>query len=107
MEAARIDGLSEWAIFFKMYMPIQKSTYAAAAVITFILGAAGIAAFYYIGGDSLENLLPNIMKNLSLYERFNVFVNGVFDLTGIVYYISVIAFFLFLSIQSLEKRRYN
>ncbi|MBQ3795066.1 MAG: ABC transporter permease [Butyrivibrio sp.] len=78
-----------------------------AAVITFILGAAGIAAFYYIGGDSLENLLPNIMKNLSLYERFNVFVNGVFDLTGIVYYISVIAFFLFLSIQSLEKRRYN
>ena len=27
MEAARIDGLSEWAIFFKMYMPIMKSTY--------------------------------------------------------------------------------
>ena len=36
MEAARIDGLTEWAIFFKMYMPIQKSTYAAAAVITFM-----------------------------------------------------------------------
>ena len=36
MEAARIDGLSEWAIFFKMYMPIMKSTYAAAAVITFM-----------------------------------------------------------------------
>ena len=36
MEAARIDGLSEWAIFFKMYLPIMKSTYAAAAVITFM-----------------------------------------------------------------------
>lgn len=36
MEAARIDGLSEFKIFFKMYMPIQKSTYAAAAVITFM-----------------------------------------------------------------------
>ena len=36
MEAARIDGLSEWAIFFRMYMPIMKSTYAAAAVITFM-----------------------------------------------------------------------
>ena len=34
-------------------------------------------------------------------------VNGVFDMTGIVYYLSVIAFFLFLSVQSLEKRRYN
>ena len=36
MEAARIDGLTEWGIFFRMYMPIQKSTYAAAAVITFM-----------------------------------------------------------------------
>ena len=36
MEAARIDGLTEWGIFFRMYMPIQKSTYAAPAVITFM-----------------------------------------------------------------------
>ena len=36
MEAARIDGLSELKIFFYMYMPVMKSTYAAAAVITFM-----------------------------------------------------------------------
>ena len=36
MDAARIDGLQEWQIFFKIYMPIMKSTYAAAAVITFM-----------------------------------------------------------------------
>ena len=36
MEAARIDGLSEFRIFTRMYMPIMKSTYAAAAVITFM-----------------------------------------------------------------------
>jgi len=36
MEAARIDGLSEFKIFFKMYMPVMKATYAAAAVITFM-----------------------------------------------------------------------
>ena len=36
MEAARIDGLSEFGIFFRMYMPVMKSTYAAAAVITFM-----------------------------------------------------------------------
>ena len=44
---------------------------------------------------------------LSLFERFYVFVNGVFDLTGIIYYLTVIVLFLFLSVQSLEKRRYN
>ena len=47
------------------------------------------------------------MKTLSLFERFTGFVNGVFDMTAIVYYGSVIVFFLFLSVQSLEKRRYN
>ena len=36
MNAARIDGLNEFGIFFRIYMPVMKSTYAAAAVITFM-----------------------------------------------------------------------
>ena len=36
MEAARIDGQTEVGIFFRMYFPIMRSTYAAAAVITFM-----------------------------------------------------------------------
>ena len=62
---------------------------------------------YQVNPTLFEGLLPNIMTQLSLFERFNVFVNGVFDLTGLFYYLSVIVFFLFLSVQSLEKRRYN
>lgn len=62
---------------------------------------------YQVNATLFEGLLPNIMTQLSLFERFNVFVNGVFDLTGLFYYLSVIVFFLFLSVQSLEKRRYN
>ena len=36
IEAARIDGLSELGIFFRMFFPTMRSTYAAAAVITFM-----------------------------------------------------------------------
>ncbi|WP_270640009.1 carbohydrate ABC transporter permease [Longibaculum muris] len=36
LEAARIDGVSEIGLFFKIYMPTIKSTYAAAAIITFM-----------------------------------------------------------------------
>ncbi len=36
IEAARIDGLSEVGIFFKMFIPTMKSTYAAAMTITFM-----------------------------------------------------------------------
>lgn len=67
----------------------------------------GMTALYLVNADVFEGLLPNIMTKLSLFERFYVFVNGIFDMTGIVYYITVIIFFLFLSVQSLEKRRYN
>lgn len=62
---------------------------------------------YYFLGDRFENLLPKLMQKLSLFDRFTTFVNGVFDLTALVFYASVIALGLFLSVQSLEKRRYN
>jgi ABC-2 type transport system permease protein len=62
---------------------------------------------YFVDQSKFEGLLPNIMKKLSLFSRFNTFVSGVFDMTAVVFYLSVIVFFLFLSVQSLEKRRYN
>ena len=62
---------------------------------------------YFADTAAFEGLLPKIMTRLSLFERFYVFVNGVFDWTAVVYYASVIGFFLFLTVQSLEKRRYN
>ena len=36
VQAARIDGLGEFQIFFRMFVPIMKPTYAAAATITFM-----------------------------------------------------------------------
>ena len=66
-----------------------------------------MAVTYLVNGDALEGLLPEIMAALSLFERFYVFVNGVFDLKAVVFYLSVAGFFLFLTVQSLEKRRYN
>ena len=74
--------------------------------ISFLLLAVTVVA-YQMDAASFEGLLPKIMTQLSLFERFYVFVNGVFDMTAIVYYVAVIVFFLFLSVQSLEKRRYN
>ena len=74
--------------------------------VSFLLILA-ITALYVVDSSAFEGLLPDIMAKLSLFERFNTFVNGVFDMTAIVFYLTVIVFFLFLSVQSLEKRRYN
>lgn len=68
---------------------------------------AAVVAVYWLDQSKIEGLVPKMMKNLSLFDRFETFVNGVFDMTAIVYFASIIIFFLFLSVQSLEKRRYN
>lgn len=78
-----------------------------AACLTSIVLTVVTCIAYFIDSTKFEGLLPDIMTKLSLFERFYTFVNGVFDMTAIVYYVTVIIFFLFLSVQSLEKRRYN
>lgn len=70
-----------------------------------LIGALAVA--YFFNSTAFEGLLPDIMTKLSLFRQFSSFVNGAFDLTAIVYYVSVMGFFLFLTVQSLEKRRYN
>ena len=67
----------------------------------------GLIAVSFLDPTALEGLLPEVMTALSLFERFTPFVSGVFDLTSVVCYLTVIGVFLFLSVQSMEKRRYN
>ncbi len=65
MEAARIDGLSEIKIFFKMYMPVQKSTYAAAAVITFMNAWNAYLWPKVVMSDNRAQTMPMFIANIS------------------------------------------
>lgn len=38
IQAARVDGLSEFMIYCRVYLPIMKPTFAAAAIVTFMNG---------------------------------------------------------------------
>ena len=84
---------------------LTKNENLAYAVCFVLIAAIVIVAF--MDNTKFEGLLPAVMTRLSLFDRFTGFVNGVFDMTSVVYYASVAVFFLFLPVQSLEKRRYN
>ena len=84
---------------------LTKST--AAGIILAAVLAAITGVIYLIKSELFEGLVPSVMAKVSLFQRFYAFVNGNFDVTAIVYYISITAFFLFLCVQSLEKRRYS
>lgn len=61
----------------------------------YFLAGGAVLILYLADPEAFSGLLPSVMKTLSLFERFYVFVNGVFDLTAIVYFVTFAAFFLF------------
>ena len=62
---------------------------------------------YLLFKDRFTGVFPAVMKKLSVFDRYYVFLDGVFDLTGLVYILSFIAIFLLLTTLSMEKRRWN
>lgn len=54
-----------------------------------------------------SNVLVKVLQIYDLATPFGNLLNGVFDITSIVYFLSVIAFSLFLTTQVIQKRRYT
>ena len=92
-------------LFAFLVLAMTKSRY-----IAFCTGAVleiVLVFCYFFNSSAFSGLFTDFISGLSLYERFYDFSNGVFDITGVVYFITVIGLFTFLSIQSMEKRRWT
>jgi len=48
-----------------------------------------------------------IFQNLSFFDRLNNFLNGLVNLSDVVFFMSVIIFFIFLTIRVVDKRRWS
>ena len=55
---------------------------------------------------AFEGAFHDLLAGLTLFDRFSNFANGIFDLTSLVYYISVAGLFVFFTVQSMEKKRW-
>lgn len=78
-----------------------------AGLVTATALVSGVVGTYFIDATLFEGLVGNVVAKLSLFEQFYELVNGVFDITALVYFTTVAGFFLFLSVQSMEKRRWS
>lgn len=71
-------------------------------------GAAGLAVWYFAGKDTLDYALTDMLSKIALADVFDNFVmNQVFDAGGLVTYLSIIVLLVFLTVQSIEKRRWS
>lgn len=67
----------------------------------------GISVLFMLKRSFFEGLLGDFVGGISVYERCLNFYEGMFDLTAIVYFLSVISLFVFLTVQAVEKRRWS
>ncbi len=75
---------------------------------SFAIAAEIIVVFFYMQNKSaFEGLFASVINRLSIYQMYYNLSLGIFDLTAVVYFISIMAVCLFLCVQSLERKRYN
>ena len=64
--------------------------------------------FYLTDSASCSGLFTKVIGSVSLFEYLsNAVSNKVFDLTAVVYYLSVVLLFGYLTTQTVEKRRWS
>ena len=73
-----------------------------------VIGIVASVATYIVKSSLFENLLTKILGKLALADVFTDITNNhIVDITGIVLYLSVIAIFIVLTIQAIQKRRWS
>ena len=112
----------DWAVFLTTMLGMLLMGGALIAIDMFISALTEsqvIAAVVSIGIglliymlDSLSNVfnvdwLTTLFHNISFDAHFTNFINGIINLTSVVFFLSVIAIFLFLCVRVFEKRRWS
>ncbi len=69
--------------------------------------AAATVVVYIVKAELYDGLVKELVSKLSLFEAIDSFAYGVLDITAILYYLSVACLFVFLTVQSVEKRRWS
>lgn len=80
------------------------------SLVTASIGTMGIL-LGFVGAAIFNNLIDTyfiryILSWISIYSRYVNFTYGMFDIGATVYYLSITAIFLFLSVRIYERRRY-
>ena len=78
-----------------------------------IAAIGGFAAMFFVFLiDSIASLIPiswlgDAIKQLSFTTRYNDFTSGILDFTHILFFLSVVVIFNFLTVRILERKRWS
>jgi len=93
------------AIFSLFVYFSTKNIYA--ATVSTLVGLSVTITSYLVKKEAFDGLLQKVFGWFSLIKRYTLFSQGVLSLNSVVYYLSFIAAFIFLTIRVVDKRRWS
>lgn len=103
---ASLAGFIAIAVIIGMIVQvmIRSTVISVSASVVLIAGCVLV----YLGNPGIfEGAVPALLSSMALFDRLNPFLSGMFDMTAVIFYLSVIALFVYLTVQSMEKKRWN
>ena len=97
-------GLLILAAAIILYTMIKNALISAIAAV---IGEVILIVIYVVKSSVFEGGIQKVLNIFNLSGHFDNFTSNIFDIKGIVYFLSVIAVCLFLTMQSISKRRWN
>ncbi len=97
-------GLLILAMALVLYIMIKNVIISAAVCV---IGEGILAAVYVFHSSFFEGGIQKVLEIFNLSSHFENFSKSILDINGIIYFLSVIAICIFLTVQSITKRRWN
>ena len=97
-------GLLILAAAIILYTMIKNALISA---IVAVIGEVILVVIYVVKSSVFEGGIQKVLNIFNLSGHFDNFTSNIFDIKGIVYFLSVIAVCLLLTMQSISKRRWN
>lgn len=106
------DSKTAWIVFAVCLLLLTAVTYAVmrnilVSALFFAVTEITLAVVYLLNSSLLEGSVEKVFGWFSIMSRFKNFYYGVLNLSDPVYYLSLIVLFIFLTVQNVEKRRWN
>ena len=104
-KTALIFFIALWLIVcLVLWIMMRNITITLGAVI---IGTAVLTVLYVYKSTLYDGAIVSVFSWLSATARFNNFYMGIMDLSDIIFYISIVFMFLFLSTQVIKKKRWS
>lgn len=88
---------------------LMASSFSSNQIVAAVVGIGLMLVLSFMDrvGDLMQGVSAEVIAGISMNSHFSDFARGVLDTSHIIYYFSVIAVFLFITVRSLETRRWR